>query len=374
MTATDPPLVPPEVLARAEDNGSIQDLDHDALPYRRFKDQVGGIPRGTVLIGGHAVPSYPSIGRIFALQRGLERVFGDAPFWAEEKIDGYNVRVFRLHGELLPLTRGGFVCPFTRDRLADLADLHPLFDRMGDAVLCCEVAGRMNPYIDACPPQAGEDVGLFAFDLMRLDRPGFVPLPERDAIFEELRIPRARVVGRFTTRDLRRVREEVLAQDRKRSEGLIFKPAGEGLRVKYVTPSIELVDMTEDASLLAELPGEFFSNRLVRLAMSLVELGLEDQIPAAQASVGRSLVRDFTATVRDVAAGGVVGKEFRVRVHTDGAADAVLRHLQRSSSTVQVREVGRERDGRWVVLTFHKTWQHSTAKLKGMLDGQVVLD
>lgn len=374
MSSTDSPLVPADTLARAVDHGSVQHLSHEGLPYRRFKDAVGGVLRGTVLIGGRAVPSYPSIGRIFVLRRGIERAFGEAPFWVEEKIDGYNVRVVRIGDRLLPLTRGGYVCPFTLDRLDDLADLRPLFERMPDAVLCCEVAGRANPYIDACPPQAGEDVGLFAFDVMRLDRHGFLPLPERDALLGALDIPRARIVGRFTVADVDRVREEVLAQDRKRSEGLIFKPAGPGLRVKYVTPSIELVDMAEDAALLAELPGEFFSNRLMRLAMSLVELGLDRDLSAAEASVGASLVRDFAETVRRVAAGGVVGKEFRVHVHSHAAADAVLTHLQRSSSTVQVRELSRSSRGAWITLVFHKTWQHSTAKLKGLLDGQVVID
>lgn len=374
MTTPDAPLVTPENMARADDHQSLRDLDFEGLPYRRFRDDAAGVPRGTVLVGGRAVPSYPSIGRIFVIDRGLQRAFGDRPFWAEEKIDGYNVRVVRVEGRLLPLTRGGFVCPFTEDRLADMADLGPLFDVMPDAVLCCEVAGRDNPYIDACPPQATEDVRLFAFDLMRLDVGGFVPLERRDALLDGLGIPRARVRGRFTVADVEVIRREVLALDRVRAEGLIFKPPGEGLRVKYVTPSIELVDIAEDAELLAELPGEFFTNRLLRLAMSLAELGLTDGVARAEALVGRALVRDFLATVREVMDGGVVGKTYRVRVHSDAAADRVVAHMERASTRIQVREVGRHREGDFVVLTFHKTWQHSTAKLKGLLDGQVIMD
>ncbi|GMV40890.1 MAG: RNA ligase [Myxococcales bacterium] len=370
----DGPLVTQDLVARALDRQSLRELDHDGLLYHRFRDDAAGVARGTVLIAGHAVPSYPSIGRIFVLERGLQRTFGDGPFWAEEKIDGYNVRVVRVEGRLLPLTRGGFVCPFTEDRLADMADLHPLFDVMPDAVLCCEVAGRDNPYIDACPPQAGDDVRLFAFDLMRLDAPGFVPLARRDALLDGLGVPRARVRGRYTIAHLDAIRRDVLALDHLRAEGLIFKPPGEGLRVKYVTPSIELVDIAEDAELLAELPGEFFSNRLLRLAISLAELGLTAGVAHAEAMVGKALVRDFLATVREVMDGGVVGKTYRVRVHSDGVADQVLAHLQRASSKIQVREVGRHREGDFVVLTLHKTWQHSTAKLKGLLDGQVVMD
>ena len=40
------------------------------------------------------------------------------------KVDGYNVRIVRLAGRLVPFTRGGFVCPFTDDRLADVSP-HP---------------------------------------------------------------------------------------------------------------------------------------------------------------------------------------------------------------------------------------------------------
>ena len=367
-------LVTQENLDIAIEKGSLKDASYMGLPYQRFRDDSHGIPRGTVLLGGRAVPSYPPIGRIFVLERGLERVFGHGELYAEEKIDGYNIRVMRHGGQLLAFTRGGFICPFTTDRIADLADLHPLFEALPDAVLCGEVAGRDNPYIDACPPQAGEDVSLFAFDLMRLDRPGFVPLAERDAILGRFGVPRAQVVGRFTVSDVDEIRRAILRLHEIRAEGLIFKPPAEGVRVKYVTPSINVVDMVEDAPLLAELPGEFFVNRMLRLGMSLEELGLHKDVDRLEVELGRSLISRFMEVLREVREGGIVTKTFTVRVHSDAAADRVLAHMQTASTKIQVKELGRDRIDGLVRLRFSKIFQHSTSKLKGLLDGQIILD
>jgi putative ATP-dependent DNA ligase len=207
-----------------------------------------------------------------------------------------------------------------------------------------------------------------------MDREGFVPLTERDALLSGLRIPRARVLGQYHVRDWHRLRDEVLEQHDAAAEGLIFKPPAEGLRVKYVTPSINVVDIVGDAPLLAELPGEFFSNRIVRLCMSLAELKLDGDVARLEAELGHGLISGFLGTLKEILAGGTVAKTFRVRVHSEEAADRVMAHMQHASSTIQVRESDRRRVGDYVYLTFLKTFQHSTAKLKGLLDGQIIID
>ncbi len=74
--------------------------------YLRLTDNFRGTPRGSIAMRGHIVHGYPSIGRILRLDTGLNQHF-QAPFWLEEKVDGYNVRVVCIDEQVLALTRGG---------------------------------------------------------------------------------------------------------------------------------------------------------------------------------------------------------------------------------------------------------------------------
>jgi len=116
----------------------------ESLRYARLTEAVNGHPRGSVVLpGGEVIPGYPSIGRIHSLAAGLRQQFQE-PFWAEEKIDGYNVRVVFHDGRAYAFSRGGFVCAFSTDRLQDLLP-HGIFEREPDLVLCAEIAGRTIP-------------------------------------------------------------------------------------------------------------------------------------------------------------------------------------------------------------------------------------
>jgi putative ATP-dependent DNA ligase len=163
------------LLAEARELQRIRELEYEGLRYLRFSDKHHGIPRGTVMLDGRVVPGYPSIGRIFTLEAGLRgNIHG--PFLAEEKVDGYNVRVVRHEGVCLAFSRGGFVCPFTTDRLADLGPFDALLTDEPELVVCGEVAGPDNPYINAAVPAVDHDIAFFAFDLMQLlTRPSRLP-------------------------------------------------------------------------------------------------------------------------------------------------------------------------------------------------------
>jgi len=170
------------------------------------------------------------VGRVFVLEEGARRNL-PGPSAVEEKIDGYNVRILRAggrSGRLVAVVRSGYVCPFTTDRLPDLADLEPLFDEDPDLVLCAEVAGPENPYLHGQVPRVREDVALFAFDLMHLDRSGVLPVAEADAILDRHRLPRVPRLGVLEPGDAAGLREAALRLDAQGSEGMVLKPlAGE---------------------------------------------------------------------------------------------------------------------------------------------------
>ncbi|MCK5689661.1 RNA ligase [Myxococcota bacterium] len=364
---------PDEVVAQAIEAAKISELEFNGIPYLRFREDVHHWRRGTVRIGGHWIQAYPSIGRIFVLKRGLEKNFPDE-FWLEEKMDGYNIRVVRLDGQIIPFSRGGFVCPFTYDRLPDLVDLHPFFDEHPQRVVCAEIAGPENPYIQAENARIKEDIEFFAFDLMDLDTTGFVPLATRDELFEKYKIPRARSFGAFNFQKCDEVRELIVQLGHDGSEGLVIKPPEVGVRAKYVTPDINIDDIRHDATLLMELPADFFKNRIIRLAIDLDDLKLRERKEEMAQALGDALLTGALEALTQLHKSHTVSKVFSVRLRSTKNVDRLMEHLNSASTKIQVREISRSVEGEYCRLIFQKTYLKSTATLFTILDGQLIFD
>lgn len=361
------------LLAEARSKNCLQEQEQDDLTYIRASNDVKSLVRGTVLVEGRVIPSFPHIGRILALRAGMKKNLHTS-FRLEEKIDGYNVRIVRIDGRVLPFTRGGFVCPFTADRLPDLVDLDPLFDAHPDLILCAEISGRGNPYSASPSERVVDDIELHAFDLMQIDRSSFVPMEECDAIFERFGIPQASVLGRFEPDQFDAVKGHVLELDRLGAEGVVFKPFGEGERVKYVTPTTNLCDITRDVHLLAELPGSTFVLRLLRLVLAVEELQLEDRLPEMEAQLGRSLLGGFLQTVEAVHRGEGVKERRSLHFRHPESADRWVRHLNRVARSVKVRELSRLDEGDHTTLEIEKTFQSSSDRIRDFLSGTYVID
>ncbi len=376
-TAKRYPVVPDdELMQAAHDSGAVEHHETLGVAYQRFADSFRTVPRGTVILPEGVMPGYPKIGRILSLGRGLAATF-DGPFRLEEKIDGYNVRVAWSQGRILAFTRSGLVCPFTTDRLPDLVipdRLNAFFAAHPRLILCAEVAGAANPYIDSHSVRVSNDVALFAFDIMALDREAFLPLAERDQLLERFGIPRVPMFGIFQAGDVERIRAIVRRLDDEGGEGVIAKHPHDPVRVKYVTPSINVDDVRAEAPLEMELPPEYYVSRVVRMAIALRELGLERKRPELAAKLGHWLLAGFDRALSELERSGAVAKTFTCRVREEGTIDRLLQHLNAGSRTVRVKELGRRFEGdRWVV-EFRKEFIRSTSILTSLLGGKVVFD
>lgn len=361
------------LLAEARSKNCLQEVEQDGLVYTRASNDVKSLVRGTIIVGGRVIPSFPHIGRILALEAGMKKNL-HTPFRLEEKIDGYNVRIARFEGRILPFTRGGFVCPFTADRLPDLVDLDPLFDAHPNVIVCAEISGRGNPYSASPSDRVVDDIELHAFDLMGFDRSEFFEMEACDAIFQRFGVPQAPVLGRFDPDQVEEVKRHVLELDRLGAEGVVFKPDGEGERVKYVTPTTNLCDITRDVHLLAELPGSTFVLRLLRLVLAVEELGLEERLPEMEVQLGRSLLEDFLHTVEAVRRGEGVMERRSLHFRHAESADRWMRHLNRVARSVKVRELSRHDEGDHTTLEIEKRFQASSDRIRDLLNGTYVID
>ncbi|CAF0703567.1 RNA ligase [Candidatus Methylacidithermus pantelleriae] len=343
------------------------------ISYVRLATDVGSFPKGTVGLADRIVYGYPKIPRIEVLEKGLRTHFTH-PFWVEEKVDGYNVRVVCWEGELLALTRGGFVCPFTTDRAGDWID-REIFREIPDVVLCGEVVGPDNPYVISTSPLVERDARFFLFDVMRMGSQEFVPHELKQELARRFGIDLVPLYGQWTTEDIPRIREIIVELNRKAREGVIFKEAGgRSLRAKYVTASSDLSDIAAMGERFYDVHPSYFTSRILRLVLFLSEIGGANPLEL-ETELGRALVRGYGKAVKEFLKHGQCGDEFRCRFRNPENAERLIQHLHKvegEKSRTLVRELKQEGD--FWVLRFYKVYSATTDLLRNLWEGLLRFD
>ncbi|MCG5529387.1 RNA ligase [Halorhodospira halochloris] len=344
------------------------------IDYIRLTDAQGGWPRGTVFLNNRAVPGYPSIGRVLNLEKGLEQQF-HAPFHAEEKIDGYNVRIVKHEGHYLAFSRGGFVCPFTTDRLPDLIDTD-ILDSHPDLVICGEVAGPGNPYLEGHPPDIKDEIVLLVFDLMRFEELGFFETAEKLNIIGQFNLPAVPYHGRFEPHQAQQLRDILPELDGRGVEGLVLKEEGaRQKRAKYVTPASVVQDIRAMGDALMDMPAEYFTNRLLRLVLILEESPHLDS-SQLRYELGCALIDPLLEAARNHPATHKVSHHFECRFRHRINAERFIQHISRAPQREihsSVRSLEEDQDGYWV-LTFERVFPRISGLLANFLSGGQIHD
>lgn len=347
--------------------------EYDELRYVRFVDHYHGVCRGTAVFDDVVVYGYPSIGRVLSLQSGLTSQF-HAPFWMEEKVDGFNVRIIKLNNRILALTRGGFICPFTTDRIVDFIDAG-IFEHQPGIVLCGEVAGPDNPYMDGEVPYIAEDVQFFIFDVGGFNEPRFVSYNEKVELIDQYQLPSVQRFGRFELADLPKIREILLRLNEDGREGVIFKEdSTKDHRAKYTTANINIADVESGAYTMFDLPPEYFINRLARLVLFMDDHEVANSLTLQQ-QLGSAFVKGLLAAVQQVHEHHKVFRTFRCRFHDRENAVKLLARLNEAGNHVQItmHELRLDDRGYWL-LEFDKVFAKSGGTLGSSLKGSLLFD
>ena len=350
-----------------------QPLTYGAIEYLRTIDDYHGVPRGTAIFGRQTVYGYPSIGRVLTLEPGLQQHFAH-PFWAEEKVNGYNTRILRVGDAVLALTRGGFVCPFTSDRVTDFIDTR-IFEDHPDLVICAEVAGPGNPYLESSPPFIGDDVRFYVFDFMRINQRPRLAAEDKYALIEDYGLPAVTRYGRFTAKDTKALLEIFETLNREGREGLIFKEdAADGHAAKHVTAASALSDIAATAATLNDLPPEYFTNRILRLVLYLREQG-EHPTRDLERALGAAFLESLDATLAQYEREKKVFHSFRCRFHDRHNAEAMIAHLKMAGGRqINISRRGLEADGADWILTFDRNYPAINGLLSSVLHGDLIYD
>ncbi len=347
----------------------LQPFFFEGQEFVRLCQDYKKLPRGTIFYEGGSLSGYPHIMRILHLERGISRYMKTSRFFVEEKMDGYNVRIARINGQTIAFTRGGFICPFTTDRVYDLIDPR-FFDRYPDYILCGEVVGPGSPYNTEIIPYVEEDIIFYVFDIARING-GFLLPEERIATLSNFEMEQVKRWGPFDISNIKEIKEIVLDLDRREREGIVIKPLNSGKALKYVTLSSCLRDLKATTHLISEIPSGFYIQRIIRAIFFCHEFEIpltDDYLMEAV----RALYHKPYNAVKDVASGGEIKESFDVKVRKRETATELLRHLNRSGIYTQLVSI--ERTGDYYRLQFNRIYRKGTKEIRQLLRGKGFFD
>lgn len=345
-------------------------MEYDGIRYSRYSDKYNGHARGEMVIHSgrsrRTVKDYPHIYRVFRLREGVERFFGSGGFFAEEKVDGYNVRIIQHNRKLLAVTRGGLICPFTTEwvefwreqyRFDDFFSMYP------GAALCAEFLGD-NPYNSKRDRSLPPGLSFFCFDIMKPDGT-FLPVEERYSVISKLGLPGVESFGRFTASDMGKLREIMLDLNSRSREGLVMKKPGSEGAIKFVTAASDLADLEQFMVYFYDIEPGFYSNRLMRIALFVQEFELDENeyIKRTGAAVirGYGALKDYNGSFED----------FTVYMHSVESWDLlkrlILKHVDVISeephrATINGMELYR--------VSFRRSHKKSTLRYREIISGQ----
>lgn len=351
-----------------KERDGIHPYEFNGIRFVRLSQDYKKHLRGTVFYKDGIVTSYPKIMRILHLENGIKRYFkGD--FYLEEKVDGYNVRIALINNEPLAFTRGGFICPFTTDRIRDLIDLN-FFEKYPKHIICGEVVGPGSPYNTEVIPYVKDDVIFLVFDIID-DKGNFLSVKEKYSLVDGFNMEQVRHWGPFSASDIKEIKKIILELDQDSREGVVVKPMTSGKPLKYVTLSSCLRDLEATAHLIAELPSGFFIQRILRAIFFCHEFGisLNDEYLL---NLSRALFLIPQETLKDIDKGDSVKEYFDILVRERGSIDKLIEQLNRSGVRAQL--VCIEKMGDYYRAKFFRRYLKASRQLRQRLMGKGFFD
>jgi len=276
-----------------------EERQYQEIRYRRLTDDLGGLERGTVwLLDAEGqqvlreIPAFPHISRIYRLDRGIQRVFGTGRFFAEEKLDGYNLRIVLFRERLLAFTKGGFLCPFSTDWAEIWAEKQGIKRYLLDNpnhIICGEVVGD-NPYNHQRDPAFPRGAHFFVFDIRTPDGK-FLPPEQRYRLADRYSLNVVPIHGEYTLDKMGQLRQLLIDLHQRGREGVVLKSAAGNHVIKFVTPAKDLEDIRDGLIIGFDLPPNFFRNRLLRIGLFIHEFGLDRKTIAHE--IGRACLDGY---------------------------------------------------------------------------------
>lgn len=284
----------------------------------RFDKPVSSVEGGTsvFLEPLEVVRGFPKISRTLMLYPALIKHFSSCNKVAvEEKMNGYNVRVALIMDEIVAITRGGFICPYTTEKANDLIS-RDFFRDHPDLVLCGEMVGPDSPYV---PKTFYNIVSLdfFVFDVREKNTGNPMPVNERRRLMDEYGIKSVRLFGEFDVDEVHTAITGIIKSfgDTLR-EGVIIKdPEMKIPSVKYTSSLSNCQDLRYAFEFYNDFGRDFFFGRVCREAFQSVEWDEDEESARKRCQkLGESILLPMISTIRKKKAGELISENVQMRV------------------------------------------------------------
>ena len=243
----------------------------------RFDKEISGVEAGTVIFkNGEIVWGYPKIRRPLMLEAAIKRHFSHSVA-VEEKMNGHNVRITSIDGEVVALTRGGFICPYSTEVATRLLPEDMFYERP-NLVLCAEMVGPENPYVsqDVYPT---DSIDLYLFDISQKNRRGTYGVYKTHELAKQFGLKATAFFGEFPRETAyRRIKEIVIKLGRQGREGVVIKdPENRAVPLKYTSSESNCGDLEIAFRHYNDYALDFFLSRAVREGFQSVEWGESEE-------------------------------------------------------------------------------------------------
>jgi putative ATP-dependent DNA ligase len=356
-----------ERLNHAIEKGIIKFFDFKGIPALQFKKDVGKVESGTVIYFKEKIEvirGFPKTRRTLMLSPTIENHFKNRVV-VEEKMNGYNVRIASIGDEIIALTRGGYICPYTTKKAVEIMDLSNFFNDNPDLVICGEMVGTDNPYVSHHYLEIGS-LGFRVFDLRKKTSNEPLPLKEKYKLLQKYNLPSVRVLGTFNVKDAAKYIKKIVKKiGEENREGIVMKdPQMEIGPLKYTSSQAHDDEIKYAFTYPFDFGRDFFFSRVIREGFQAFEMDeSEEEVQERAKRLGESILYPLLATIKNVSSGNIAGEDMVIDVENREEAEKFLRHLHDLGVYAILIEF---KDNKAVI---RRIYQSTTDKINNFLNG-----
>ena len=343
-------------------------------PLWHFHKGASGMGAGTVVFCGDSPEIYngfPKIRRALMLDACIKKHFHNINTVAvEEKMNGFNVRLVLVDGEVMVFTRGGFFCPYSTQKARQLVD-RTIFDEHPDFVLHCEMVGPHNPYVPRDVYNV-ESVAFYIFDI-RYKGSG-IPLSvvQRCEFVEQYGLLSVRLFGIYALDGAAPFIWDIIKRlGPEGREGVVIKdPLMVEVPIKYTCSQSNCADLAHAFSYYHDYGQDFLYSRVVREGYQTIEWG-ENEVEFKERCLrlGECMLSSMAETIRKKQRGDDIYEDIQIKTDQPTALEFQT-HLRRMGIGALFSEGIKQEDGEYIY-QIKKLKMSTNDKTDSILSGDV---
>lgn len=344
----------------------IVEQKFEDIRYFVWKKDFKEHKRGCIDIEGLHIHYYPSIKRIINLEIGVKKNF-KKPFFVQEKIDGYNVRVAMVNNEIYAFSRSGYIEAFATEKLRENDAIKKLAKE--GFIICGEMIGN-TPYTTSYQKH---DYDFFVFDIIKDGK--FLELDELYKLASYYGFKPVPFYGIFdpSSKDsISSLKELIKKLNEEKKEGIVMKNSES--RIKYVFGYNELFHFANAFMAPFDYNIGYIQQRIFRAGLFFDEFDIkvsEDDI--------FNPIKNLSESIKMFKEKGYVSKIFKIKIKAITTWIDIKKRLEESEEIkikeLDIKEIKENgKNEAYYEIVFEKIFKRTTKKLQPFINGKAFED